>query len=112
MAAGWRSSQQRTAGRVCYASLLLLLLLIAALLIATSWIVSRLPICPIPTVTCPNALPKCQVVGVHEAALVYDSLHKTLRDDVLGPGRYFLGVSAVPPRLRHAHAHGGVHQLL
>jgi hypothetical protein len=96
MAAGWRSSQQRTAGRVCYASLLLLLLLIAALLIATSWIVSRLPICPIPTVTCPNALPKCQVVGVHEAALVYDSLHKTLRDDVLGPGRYFLGVSAVP----------------
>ena len=27
---------------------------------------------------------------------MYDSLHKTLRGDVLGPGRYFLGVSAVP----------------
>ena len=27
---------------------------------------------------------------------MYDSLHKTLRDDVLGPGRYFLGVAAVP----------------
>lgn len=65
---------RRTAGRLCYASLLLLVLLVAALLVATSWI----------------------VVGVHEAALVYNSLQKTLRGDVLGPGRYFLGVSAVP----------------
>ena len=70
--------------------------MIAALLIATSWIVSRLPIRPIPTAKRPMPCPLCQVVGVHEAALVYDSLHKTLRDDVLGPGRYFLGVSAVP----------------
>ena len=37
---------RRTAGRLCYASLLLLVLLVAALLVATSWI----------------------VVGVHEAA--------------------------------------------
>lgn len=27
---------------------------------------------------------------------MYNSLQKTLRGDVLGPGRYFLGVSAVP----------------
>lgn len=37
------------------------------------------------------------VVDMHQAALVYDSLHKELRDHhVLGPGRHFLGVSAVP----------------
>ena len=37
------------------------------------------------------------VVDMHQAALVYDSLHKELRDQhVLGPGRHFLGVSAVP----------------
>ena len=27
---------------------------------------------------------------------MYDSLHRTLGDGVLGPGRHFLGVSAVP----------------
>ena len=46
-------SQERTAGRVCYASLLLLIM-IAALLIATSWIVSRRPSpIPLPNAQCP-----------------------------------------------------------
>jgi len=65
---------QRTASRVCCGILLVVILLVTALLIATSWV----------------------VVNVHQAALVYDSLHKKLAADVLQPGRYFLGVAAVP----------------
>ena len=65
---------KRSAGRVCCCIGVTLVLIVTALLVATSWV----------------------VVGVHQAALVYDGLTKTLWSEVLGPGRYFLGVSAVP----------------